>query len=47
MQYILQNHPARETQVTEDFESIMAEQEQVTIVNDAMITSTISASNPF
>jgi len=29
MQYILQSHPARENQVTEDFEAMMSEAEVV------------------
>ena len=42
MQYILQNHPARETQVTEDFEAMMSEAE---VFADVAIQN--GSSNPF
>jgi hypothetical protein len=33
MQYILQSHPARENQVTEDFEAMMAEETSMPVQN--------------
>ena len=42
MQYILQNHPARENQVTEDFEAMMSEAE---VFADIAIQN--GSSNPF
>ena len=42
MQYILQNHPARETQVTEDFEAMMSEAE---VFADVALQN--GSSNPF
>jgi hypothetical protein len=43
MQYILDSHPARENQVTENFEAMMSEAE---VVNDAMLQAN-TTSNPF
>ena len=42
MQYILQNHPARETQLTEDFEAMMSEAE---VFADVALQN--GSSNPF
>jgi hypothetical protein len=47
MQYILQNHPARENQVTEDFEAMMAaDEQQQEVVTDAMMQAN-TTSIPF
>ena len=49
MQYILQNHPARETQVTEDFEAMMSEAEVFADValQNGYVGLKNGSSNPF